>query len=69
MFRKKKHIMKTLEKVRRLMSGLFDSQLVFVVVVVLRVIEFEKTTLSYPTQTKNSQFKFQDFLWETQSLL
>lgn len=70
MFRKKKHIMKTLEKVRRLMSGLFDSQLVFVVVVVvLRVIEFEKTTLSYPTQTMNSQFKFQDFLWETQSLL
>lgn len=61
--------MKTLEKVRRLMSGLFDSQLVFVVVVVLRVIEFEKTTLSYPTQTMNLQFKFQDFLWETQSLL
>lgn len=62
--------MKTLEKVRWLMSRLFDSQLVFVVVVVvLRVIEFEKTTLSYSTQTMNSQFKFQDFLWETQSLL
>lgn len=65
MFRKKKHIMKTLEKLRQLISGLFDSQLVFF----LRVTEFEKTTLRYSTRTMNSQFEFQDFLWEMQSLL